>query len=79
MLGGYILAARAADKCRADIAGTVGDYHTDCPLDHIFLDYAEIKYADFRKQIEGGADDAALGKWIEANAKTGAHRHHQVE
>lgn len=26
MLGGYVLAARAADKCRAVLAGTAGDY-----------------------------------------------------
>jgi hypothetical protein len=69
MLGGYVLAKRAVDKCRADIAGTIGEYHSDCPLDNIFLGFAEIKFADFKVQLESGADDAAVGKWIEANAK----------
>ena len=69
MLGGFVLAMRALDKCRADINGKIGDYHTDCPLDHIFLDYAGIEYAAFRKFVETGADDAAVGKWIEENSK----------
>ena len=34
-LGGFVIAARALDKCRADIAGTIGEYHYDCPLDKV--------------------------------------------
>jgi len=69
MLGGYILAQRAVDKCRAGLAGTIGEYHDDCPLDNIFLGFAGIKFADLKKFIATGADDAAVGKWIEKNAK----------
>jgi hypothetical protein len=69
MLGGYILAKRAVDKCRAGLAGTLGEYHDDCPLDNIFLGFAGIKFADLRKFVATGADDAAVGKWIEKNAK----------
>jgi Domain of unknown function (DUF5069) len=69
MLGGYILAQRAVDKCRAGLAGTIGEYHDDCPLDNIFLGFAGIKFADLKKFLATGADDAAVGKWIEKNAK----------
>jgi Domain of unknown function (DUF5069) len=31
-LGGYALMARMIDKGRADIQGTVGEYHYACPL-----------------------------------------------
>jgi hypothetical protein len=68
MLGGYILAKRAVDKCRADLAGTVGEYHTDCPLDNIFLGFAGIKFADLKDLLATGAEDAAVGKWIEERA-----------
>src|SRR5437868_6781525 len=47
-LGGYVLAARAVDKCRAVLAETGGEYHSNCPLDQIWLKFAEIKYEDFR-------------------------------
>ncbi len=36
-LGGYVIAARTLDKCRAAIAGTLGDYKFDCPLDNFFF------------------------------------------
>lgn len=32
--GGYAVLARMADKGRAEIAGTAGDYHFACPLDN---------------------------------------------
>jgi hypothetical protein len=68
MMGGYILAKRAVDKCRADLAGTIGEYHADCPLDNIFLGFAGIKFADLKELLATGADDAAVSKWIEENA-----------
>jgi len=69
MLGGYILAKRALDKCRAELAGTAGEYHFDCPLDNMFFGFAGLKGAAFKKFVATGADDEAVGKWIEKNAK----------
>ncbi len=69
MLGGYILAKRALDKCRAELAGTIGEYHFDCPLDNMFLGFAELKGSDLRDFVATGADDEAVGQWIEKHAK----------
>jgi hypothetical protein len=69
MLAGYILARRALDKCRAELAGTIGEYHYDCPLDNKFLGFAEIKGADLREFVATGADDEAVAKWIGEHAK----------
>src|SRR5471030_3146410 len=69
MLGGYVLAKRAVDKCRAELAGTIGEYHFDCPLDNMFLGFAELKGADLKEFVATGADDAAVSAWIEKNAK----------
>lgn len=63
-LGGYVVAARAVDKCRAVIAGTHGDYHFDCPLDNYFFRYAGISGDQLRAFLETGADDEATAKWI---------------
>jgi hypothetical protein len=68
-LGGYVLAGRALDKCRAVLAGTGGEYHSGCPLDAIFLDFAEIPYEKFRDYVGTGATDAEVGDWIQKNAK----------
>ena len=68
-LGGYVLAARAVDKCRAVLAGTQGEYHSNCPLDQIWLKYAEINYDAFRSFVATGATDDAIGAWIEEHAR----------
>jgi hypothetical protein len=68
MIGGYVLAGRCLDKCRAVLAGTAGEYHFDCPLDNMFLGFAGIKGPDLRDFVATGADDKAVGEWIEAHA-----------
>src|SRR5206468_11079490 len=46
-LAGYVLAARAVDKCRAVLVDWQGEYHSNCPLDQRWLNFAEIDYDDF--------------------------------
>ncbi len=68
-LGGYVIAARTLDKCRAVLAGTEGEYHFDCPLDNFFFGFAEIKGADFKDFVATGATDDEVAEWIQTNAK----------
>ena len=68
MLAGYVLAKRCVDKGRAELAGTIGEYHFDCPLDNIFLGFTGIKGSDLRDFLATGADDVAVAKWIEKHA-----------
>src|SRR5438445_10350066 len=63
-LGGYVLAARAVDKCRAVLAGMEGEYHSNCPLDQIWLKFAGIDYDAFRSFIARGANDEQIEAWI---------------
>lgn len=68
-LGGYVIAARTLDKCRAVLAGTQGEYHFDCPLDNFFFGFAEIKGDDFKAFVATGATDDEVAEWIQQNAK----------
>lgn len=68
-LGGYVVAARCVDKCRAVLNNTAGEYHSGCPLDMMFLDFAGISYDDFKDAVAEGLSDEALGTWIRQNAK----------
>lgn len=68
-LGGYVIAARAVDKCRSVLAGTGGEYHSGCPVDAMFLDFAGIPYEKFRELVGTGATDAEIAEWIGKNAK----------
>src|SRR5204862_3106658 len=63
-LAGYVLAARAVDKCRAVLAGCQGDYHSNCPLDQRWLKFAEIDYDSFRTFVATGATHDEVGSWI---------------
>src|SRR5881275_1993117 len=68
-LGGYVLAARAVDKCRAVLVGRQGEYHSNCPLDQRWLKFAEIDYDAFKSFVSTGATDEELAAWIGKNAK----------
>ena len=68
-LAGYVLAARAVDKCRAVLAGWEGEYHSNCPLDQLWLKFAEINYDDLRAFVATGATDEEIAAWIGQHAK----------
>jgi len=48
-LAGYVVAGRALDKCRAEIAGTAGEYHFNCPLDELFFGFTGIDAEAFNR------------------------------
>ena len=68
-LGGYVLAARALDKCRSELAGWGGEYHSNCPVDQIWLKFAEINYDEFRAAVATGATDDEIAVWIGEHAR----------
>ncbi len=68
-LGGFVIAARTLDKCRAVLTGLNGEYHFDCPLDRQFFDFTGIDSTEFKKIVETGADDTAVADWIIQHSK----------
>jgi hypothetical protein len=68
-LGGYVLAARCLDKCRATLAGTAGEYHYACPLDRRWLQFAEVDPEALKNFVASGATDPEIADWIGQHAK----------
>src|ERR1041384_2898207 len=68
-LGGYVIAARTLDKCRALLAGWEGEYHFNCPLDKRWFEFAEIDADEFKSFVATGATGAQVATWIEARAR----------
>jgi Domain of unknown function (DUF5069) len=68
-LGGYALLPRLLDKCRAEIAGTNGEYHYNCPLDQRLLEFLGIDAGDLKAEVAGGAGDGAVLDWIKRHQK----------
>ena len=73
-LGGYTVAGRVLDKCRATQAGTNGEYDYNCPIDRAFFAASGLKADGFSTMVASGADDAAAAVWIRREAKAGVVR-----
>lgn len=68
-IGGYAILARMTDKGRADLAGTLGEFHFDCPLDNFLFGFKGVKAEDVKKQLEAGAADEEIAAWLDANGE----------
>jgi hypothetical protein len=64
-VGGSAILGRTIDKCRALVAGNIGEYHFDCPLDNMLFGFNGVKGADFKAQIENGASDQQMVEWLD--------------
>ena len=63
-VGGYAILGRTIDKCRALVAGNIGEFHFDCPLDRTLFGFKGIRGEDFRAQIEQGRSDEEIIEWL---------------
>ena len=68
-VGGYAILGRTIDKCRALVAGNIGEYHFDCPLDNTLFGFKGVKGDDFKAQIENGASDQQMAEWLDQNGE----------
>jgi hypothetical protein len=69
-LGDYkVLAARALDKCRAELADKAGSYHFNCPLDQVFFRFTGINSEKFKTFVATGASDQEVADWISKESK----------
>ncbi len=68
-IGGYAILGRTLDKCRALIAGNIGEYHFDCPLDNMLFGFKGVKGDDFKAEVEKGASDQEMAKWLDTHGE----------
>ena len=66
-IAGFAIADRAADKCRASIAGTLGEYHYDCPLDNMLFSFKGINGEQFKTAVQAAKNYEDVGTWLLAN------------
>ena len=67
------IAARALDKCRAELAGRAGSYHYNCPLDRVFFDFTGIDAAEFKQFVATGASDQEVATWVAEKSRVHDH------
>ncbi|MDP9004914.1 MAG: DUF5069 domain-containing protein [Verrucomicrobiota bacterium] len=68
-IGGYAILARTYDKCCALIAGDIGEYHFDCPLDNMLFGFKGVTGDDFKAEVEKGASDEEMSKWLDTHGE----------
>jgi hypothetical protein len=66
-LAGFVIANRTADKCRASLAGMLGQYHYDCPLDNSLFSFKGITSEQFKSAVQASKNDEEIGMWLHAN------------
>ena len=64
---GFAIASRAVDKCRASMAGTLGEYHYDCPLDNQLFSFKGITGDQFKSAVQAAKNYEDVGTWLLAN------------
>jgi len=71
-IGGFVIACRAVDKCRASLTGMLGEYHYDCPLDNMLFGFKGINAELFKAAVQIAKDYEEVGTWLETHgtAKT---------
>jgi hypothetical protein len=62
---GIVQLARTTDKAKAVVAGQVGEYHYDCPMDQALFDFLAMDPKEFLDAVKAAKDDSE----IEAYAK----------
>jgi hypothetical protein len=66
-IGGFAVACRAVDKCRARLAGTSGEYHYDGPLDQQLFNYKGITGEQFTAAVKAAKNYDEVGAWLLAH------------
>ena len=66
-LGDYALMARMIDKGRANLEGTVGEYHYACPLDQMLFEFKGVKSDEVKKLLASGATDEQVVVWFNSH------------
>jgi hypothetical protein len=66
-IGGFAIADRTTDKCRASLTGKLGEYHYDCPLDNMLFSFKGINGGQFKTAVQAAKNYEDIGAWLQAN------------
>jgi hypothetical protein len=69
-VAGFAIASRTVDKCRASLAGTLGEYHYDCPLDNMLFTFKGITGDQFKTAVQAATNYEDVGAWLQAHGTT---------
>lgn len=66
--GGYVVAARCLDKCRASLVGLNGEYNFHpCGLAAFLWNFTGVTSDQFKDFVATGARDLEVGNWLKSH------------
>lgn len=69
-LGGFVIAPRSLDKCRAFLLEMNGEYnYYPCSLSAFLRDFTGITPDQFKEFVSTGASDEEVGEWLRQHSK----------
>lgn len=72
-LGGYTILPRVLDKARASLAGRLGDYKFNNPLDTLLFGFTGVTADELLAQVRAGACDFEVLQWLNGRARKSPH------
>jgi Domain of unknown function (DUF5069) len=63
-MAGVAMLARTIDKARAQLAGTLGEYIYDCPMDRRLFATIGVSGGDFLAAVERSSGDDGVVAWL---------------
>ncbi|MGL3709382.1 DUF5069 domain-containing protein [Leptospirillum ferriphilum] len=67
-LGGMDHLKRVIDKARAHVAGTLGEYTYNCPLDQAFFSFFGLDHEKFAEAVKSRPGDQDMLAWVHSQA-----------
>lgn len=68
-LGGYVVLPRIIDKARAHLAGQLGEYKWNNPLDQRLFTFLGVTPEAFLAAVQAAPSDSAMLAWVNATAR----------
>jgi hypothetical protein len=65
-IAGLAQAPRTTDKARAKLAGTLGEYHYDCPMDRHLFEYLGTNAGEFLEVVRSSSGDSGVETFVRA-------------
>ena len=63
-LAGFVIAKRVVDKCRASVAGTLGEYNFGGMLDTMLFTFKGITADEFQAAVTTAKNYEDVGEWL---------------
>jgi hypothetical protein len=63
-MAGVVMLGRTTDKAKAQNAGTIGEYHYNCPMDQAVFGFLGIDHEKFLETVKNAKSDADIEAYV---------------